>query len=341
MKVADTQIEIETVDISNWSQVVARYANLTNPYHDFENFLLYAEKALQELRFEDIEPIKRFARGHTSHGRMLLTGGLADPDLIPTAEENANIHDHKATFYSEFRLLMVSKMLGEPFSYVQERNGTIIHNMRPRRDSEQQITSDSSRILLDLHNENIYHPVSPDYLLLGGLRRDPSGQARTLVAGVDEVIHLLSPAERLELRQFKYRTSVDFNFGNRNADRGTGPRVRVLYGNETCPMIAFDDEYIVGTDESSQRALDKIRQILHDHMSSIDIGPGEILLLDNLRTVHGRTPFQARYDGSDRWLQRVMVTRDIRRAEILLGNANRQIDWNYNPGEYYGYVDYG
>jgi alpha-ketoglutarate-dependent taurine dioxygenase len=45
----------------------------------------------------------------------------------------------------------------------------------------------------------------------------------------------------------------------------------------------------------------------------VALAPGDILILDNYRGVHGRRPFEAKYDGRDRWLKRVSVTRDLRR----------------------------
>ena len=50
--------------------------------------------------------------------------------------------------------------------------------MRPAKRNESNISSDNSAVILDLHNENIYHPVQPDYLMLSGLRRDPAGSPR-------------------------------------------------------------------------------------------------------------------------------------------------------------------
>jgi Taurine catabolism dioxygenase TauD, TfdA family len=42
--------------------------------------------------------------------------------------------------------------------------------------------------------------------------------------------------------------------------------------------------------------------------------PGEILFIDNYKAVHGRRPYKARYDGADRWLKRINITRDIRKS---------------------------
>ena len=42
--------------------------------------------------------------------------------------------------------------------------------------------------------------------------------------------------------------------------------------------------------------------------------PGDLAILDNRVTVHGRTPFRPRYDGADRWVQRTFVIADLRRS---------------------------
>ena len=39
--------------------------------------------------------------------------------------------------------------------------------------------------------------------------------------------------------------------------------------------------------------------------------PGDLLVIDNNVAVHGRTPFVARFDGTDRWLQRTFVVADL------------------------------
>jgi L-asparagine oxygenase len=44
---------------------------------------------------------------------------------------------------------------------------------------------------------------------------------------------------------------------------------------------------------------------------SIKLNTGDLLCIDNRRTVHGRSSFVARYDGFDRWLQRSFVVRDL------------------------------
>jgi alpha-ketoglutarate-dependent taurine dioxygenase len=48
---------------------------------------------------------------------------------------------------------------------------------------------------------------------------------------------------------------------------------------------------------------------------------GDFCFLDNYRVVHGRKPFKARHDGTDRWLKRVNVVRDLRKSRTARQSA--------------------
>ena len=44
------------------------------------------------------------------------------------------------------------------------------------------------------------------------------------------------------------------------------------------------------------------------------VGPGTLLVVDNYLAVHGRRAFEVRYDGTDRWLKKLTVSRNLRRG---------------------------
>lgn len=67
-------------------------------------------------------------------------------------------------------------------------------------------------------------------------------------------------------------------------------KVPILYGVEEAPYLRIDPYFMDKT------------------------APGEILFLDNCRAVYGRKSFRARFDGTDRWLKRLNVTRDLRKS---------------------------
>lgn len=52
-------------------------------------------------------------------------------------------------------------------------------------------------------------------------------------------------------------------------------------------------------------------------MRDIILQPGDCCFIDNYRAVHGRKPFTANYDGYDRWLKRLNITRDLRKSQKM------------------------
>jgi L-asparagine oxygenase len=46
----------------------------------------------------------------------------------------------------------------------------------------------------------------------------------------------------------------------------------------------------------------------------IVVGPGTLLVVDNYLGIHGRPSFKPRYDGTDRWLKKLTVSRNLRRS---------------------------
>ena len=52
-------------------------------------------------------------------------------------------------------------------------------------------------------------------------------------------------------------------------------------------------------------------QAIDEHLTDVALQPGDLLIVNNRRAVHGRRPFRPTYSGHDRWLKRVNVARDF------------------------------
>jgi alpha-ketoglutarate-dependent taurine dioxygenase len=71
----------------------------------------------------------------------------------------------------------------------------------------------------------------------------------------------------------------------------------------------------VGDDDpEAHEAFHILCDALERQLREIVLSPGMVLFIDNYRAVHGRKPFRARYDGTDRWLKRINITRDLRKS---------------------------
>jgi alpha-ketoglutarate-dependent taurine dioxygenase len=67
-------------------------------------------------------------------------------------------------------------------------------------------------------------------------------------------------------------------------------------------------------DEEAAAALARLSAQLEAGLVDVPLEPGDVLVIDNQRCVHGRRPFRPRLDGTDRWLRKVTVTRDLRKS---------------------------
>ncbi|MEG9883083.1 MAG: TauD/TfdA family dioxygenase [Hyphomicrobiales bacterium] len=100
-----------------------------------------------------------------------------------------------------------------------------------------------------------------------------------------------------------------------------------MSGGNDDPLMVFDPDLMVGVGEESGRAIKALKGELDRNRKGVVLKVGDLLIIDNLKAVHGRTPFVARYDGGDRWLQRLVVKRDLRVVEKNLGRKKRILTW--------------
>lgn len=57
----------------------------------------------------------------------------------------------------------------------------------------------------------------------------------------------------------------------------------------------------------------------------VGLAPGDCVFIDNFRAVHGRKSFRARYDGTDRWLKRLNITRNLRGSRAWRPAADNRV----------------
>jgi hypothetical protein len=78
-------------------------------------------------------------------------------------------------------------------------------------------------------------------------------------------------------------------------------------------------------DAEARAALRECVDVLRANAQRVVLEPGELVFLDNYQVVHGRDQFAPRYDGTDRWLKRCNILRDLRKAHAHLGVRSRVV----------------
>jgi hypothetical protein len=104
-------------------------------------------------------------------------------------------------------------------------------------------------------------------------------------------------------------------------------KVAVLFGHPQSPYLRIDPYFMpfLEEDEVAQQALDALIKSIDQALWAHVLQPGDCCLIDNCKTVHGRQPFKPRYDGTDRWLKRTCVTRDLRKSRRARNASDSRI----------------
>ena len=295
-----------------------------NPYTQREEFLYESTLLFDDFPKQVRERIKHFKTYGNSVGYLLLKGLPPDIDLINTPSK-PNVIPNKSTYYSEFYLAAIGGGLGDVFTFAQEKGGNLFQNIAPTPQNSTNISSESSKIFLDFHTEIAFHPVNTDFLLLYCLRNDHEKIAKTLVISIHKIMSILPLIYYNVLFEELFQTGIDYSFGSPNGKKANGPVVSILSGDPLNPYFKCDFDLMVGLTSLAQEALDYIKNHAIEMSEEVLLEPGDLLVVDNNRALHGRSMFQARYDGQDRWLQRVLVVRDLHQFKKQMPIKNRTV----------------
>jgi L-asparagine oxygenase len=77
---------------------------------------------------------------------------------------------------------------------------------------------------------------------------------------------------------------------------------------------------IKGESWIAKELLEEVQWAIEQCTQEIVLKTGDLLVIDNRNTIHGRKPFQARYDGADRWVQRILVRKELPPADQIDGH---------------------
>jgi len=151
-------------------------------------------------------------------------------------------------------------------------------------------------------------------LVFFGLRSDHEARAKTLVSDVRDAFALLSKEDIQVLREPQFQLRLPYLVRESLPSGYTEPELMPLVtGPTNAPQInaALYGDLTQAATIRAEMALGHLTQAVERTRRGVTTQPGRLVIVDNHTVLHARAPFTPRFDGGDRWLQRILVTSDL------------------------------
>lgn len=277
-----------------------------DPFKDMISFLHMASTLGKQLP-KSLQRRLHHLRQGTLKRDILLIKNLPLPDAIATPRNNlSNVGE--TTNIARCQAI-INQYLGEMVAYEAEGNGHLFQDMVPNESLKNTQTSLGSSIELELHTEQAFSKLKPDYLCLGCIKSDP--MAKTYYYHVKDIINEISFDSLMLLGEDRWNIGVDLSFtmnGCKEKKRGPLP----IYKNGN---LIFDQDLMQGLDEESESIKQEIIGLYIKHRNHIVLEEGNLLIMNNNKLVHGRSPFFPNFNDDDRFIIRTFIQDDLGKVE--------------------------
>jgi Fe(II)/alpha-ketoglutarate-dependent arginine beta-hydroxylase len=315
-------------------ELAARYGSA-----EAEEFLDEADVIAHDLPRRVRQALRRFRLHEPDEGILVVSGLPVDEEKIgPTPAHWKNHYPENDIVEEDMLLVLLGSLLGEPIGWSTQQDGRVVHDILPIKGHEKEQLGSGSEELLTWHVEDAFHPYRGDYLGMMCLRNPD--RVPTTFAAMSKVKLAPDVAAVLASAHFTIRPDESHLPKNRGNGNGNGASasseeeavrerayakiermwnspepIPVLFGDPRSPYIRLDPYFMdPPADPAARAALDEFTRQIDSALEDRVLEPGDFCFIDNFQAVHGRKPFKARFDGTDRWLRRINVVRDLRKS---------------------------
>jgi alpha-ketoglutarate-dependent taurine dioxygenase len=280
------------------------------PRMEIHLFLEAAKRASEKLSPALREVLDEFNANSNWDGYLLLRGMPIEPDEdLPPTPRFGPPPTGRQLLNMEGILAIIGSQLGLMSAYDQgygnRRASTVLHELYPTPWANP-LSAETTEIPLEFHSDLSHHARQPNYIVLACMRADHEHQAATLIASASKATALLSPEAKDGLFDKAFTRPID----NDTKIAGDSAKVKVLYGDRNDPYMCYDRSFLASDDPDDREAISALARAIDEVAEPVRLAPGDVLVMDNIRATHARTPFTARWDGKDRWLSRAYVRTD-------------------------------
>jgi L-asparagine oxygenase len=272
----------------------------------------------------------QFVKTGSPSGFLLITGLKHIDTGLPNTPATNKYKIGEKTTLAKIQALFIN-IIGEMIAYEAEGYGRLFQDVVPDKLMANNQTSIGSNTELEIHTEQAFSELRPDFLSLACLRGDKS--AITYILPIQTILENLSTEEIELLKQPLWYTGVDLSFKLNNHEfingdiRGPMP---ILNFENNDQRLIFDQDLMLGTNNDANNLIKKIVDIYYKHRLEHNLQSGEIIIIDNRLAVHGRSPFYPNYDGKDRFIVRCFATLNYEKTKFARLNDERMVSAIYS-----------
>ena len=322
------EIKLEDKDNSAIQELLSglfdRYGSAENP-----EFLIHANVHAHELPLRVRRTLNDFRLFEPQASICRIKGYAIDDQAIGSTPGHWKERQrHCIPVKEEMLLVLLGSLLGDVVAWSTQQDGALVHDIAPIKSHEREQLGSGSAEELTWHTEDAFHPCRGDYLGMMCLRnpdRVPTTFAAVDVSALDaqtvellfEPHYTIRPDESHQRKNRVDAVSGELESVQSNIDamNEKPEKISIFFGSPDSPYCRIDPYFMDPPENPEAReALETLIRLMDGRLKDLVLEPGEFCFIDNFKAVHGRRPFKARFDGTDRWLKRVNILRDLRRS---------------------------
>ena len=294
---------------------------------DTKVFIQEAKEILAPHVYSDVD-LNRMLRelladggdSSTSIDAIVFENLPLDPYVPPTPTDESVRSLKKPTYVSEAILMAMGELAGTytvGYKAEVEYSNPWAHEGFPRSGpGGSALTSTAGT--LRYHQDMSYQRIIPDLLGLICLREGDDLKLQTTLISTESVVKLLPKYVVSILRQDRFKITASTRRDGTGGIKAAAIKPRPLLEG-TSLHLPVRWENILGIDMEASQALESLQQVLKiAKPSGVHLRNGEMILFNNQKVVHGRTPYQnLKYDGkSDRVVIRSYFVKQLNTVEM-------------------------
>jgi Fe(II)/alpha-ketoglutarate-dependent arginine beta-hydroxylase len=329
----------EKLTKSELDEIQVIVEDLAKRYNSVESQEFAEECALHvsRLPFRIRKILSDFRNQKNNPGFLLFEGFQIDDEKISdTPAHWDTIWNNPNTIREEIFQSLICSGLGDLFGWLTQENGRFLRNIVPIETDKDEQLGGSSSVELFWHIEEAFHPQRADMMTIMCYRNnEKAGTNICSLSQMDipqEIFAILSqPRFIIEPDKSHFlqnnvsqQWKLDAEHFKKIKSFLANPKpVPLIYGPPGFARMVVDQAFMhsLPGDYEAEETLNWFYEHMNKYKITIEMKSGDILLLDNRRVAHGRTPYKPNYGPRARWLRRGNITTDLTKA----------YEWKTNP----------